>query len=183
MVFTTRGNIALLSQDKVALFASRKTPPLMESAIFEIFDTIRALPIGLSGGWQSPVEKRLFKRMDSGQTANVLYYFARDLNTIRLSPLQEQLLAHDKLLMIAPETQSVRANKKSVLRRDQLLLTQNKKVCFLHITPGGRLETYFNRLLREGYFVYLLEHPFNESFYGPDVSLLNPDNVKELLTV
>lgn len=184
MIFTTRGNIALLSQNKVAVFVSRKTPETMEADIFDFFDKLRSLPIGLCGGWHSPFEKKLLQRMEVKQAANVLHYFAKDLNHVKLSPLQEQLLAMDKLLMIAPETHSRRANEKLVEKRDRLLLGQNKKICFLHIASGGRLERYFNRLLTEkGRSVFLLEHALNEGFYCENVSLLNSDNVKELLTI
>jgi hypothetical protein len=177
IIFTTRGNIELLSQNKIALFASRKTPETMLPDIFDFFDQLRELPIGLSGGWHSPAEKRLFKRMDVAQTANVLHYFARELNSIKPTAFQEQLLTKKKLLMIAPETKSKRANKTLVRQRDLLLLSQNKKVCFLHISRGGRLENYFNQLLEMKHSVFILEHPLNEAFYCNDAVTLNTQNL------
>ena len=183
LIFNTRGNIELLSQNKVAVFASRQTPEAMHPDVFEFFDALRRLPIGISSGWQSPMEKLLYKRMDVRQPANVLHYYAMDLNTVKLSKLQENLLKEKKLLLISPETKSLRANKRLIKKRDELLFSQNKKICFLHISKGGRLEEYFNTLLQSGHAVFLLEHPLNEPFYSDGTVLLHPHNLDILRAV
>ncbi len=182
IVFTTRGNIELLSQNKIAIFASRNTPEIMLPDILNFFDRLRKLPIGLSSGWHSPVERMLLKQIEITQPANVLHYFARELNTIKPTLLQQQMLDEKKLLIIAPVTESKRANKKLIRQRDMLLLSQNKKICFLYISKGGRLETYFNLLLNSGRSVFIMEHPLNKDYYGNDVVILNSENFDLLFT-
>ena len=155
----------------------------MYSALFEFFDALQSLPIGISGGWQSPVERLLYKRMDVKQSANVLHYYAMDLNAVKLSNLQESFLNEKKLLLISPETNSKRANDRLIKKRDALIFSQNKKICFLHINKGGKLEEYFNTLLQTGHSVFVMEHPMNEPFYSDGAVVLHSDNLDILLTV
>lgn len=183
LIFTSRGNIELLSQNKTAVFVSRQIPDSMFEDIRIFFNALMQLPIGLAGGWQSPAEKRLYKTLSPSMTANVIHYFARDINQMALTPLQQSLLDEQKLLMVAPETNRNRANKALIKKRDELIFSQNKKICFLYIRQGGLLEEYFNRLHQSGYFIYLFDHKENEPFKTENVVLLHPDNLEMLITL
>ncbi len=182
LVFTSRGNIEILSQNKIALFASRQTPKQMYGDILNFFKQLINLPIGLASGWQSLIEKQLYKEMNPVQKANVIHYFAREISQLQLSIFQQHLLGNQKLLMIAPETTSKRPNKLLIKKRDQLIFAQNKKVCFLYIQPGAKLEDYFNELHHSGHSIYLLDHELNRTFISANVVLLNKDNLEILFT-
>ncbi len=164
LVFNTRGNIELLSQNKIALFASQHVPDALQTDLEEFFTHLLHLPIGLAGGWQSPFEKQLYARFHASMQANVIHYFARDINQLALTPLQSALMEKGKLLMIAPETESRRPSKLLVKKRDRLLFAQNRKICFLFIRSGGMLEQYFVELLQTGHAVYVFDHEINEKF-------------------
>lgn len=181
VVFHSRGNIELLSQNKVAVFASRNTPDSLTPALKDLFARLLNLPLSLAGGWQSPVEKQLLKLFNPNVKANLIQYFAREINDLKLAPWQTALLQEQKLLIISPETNSKRPTRGLVSKRDTLIFSHCKKVIFLYIEPGGRLQAYFDQLLQGGHAIFLFEHPLNERFISSDVVFLNEDNSETLL--
>ncbi|APF20640.1 hypothetical protein Calab_1233 [Caldithrix abyssi DSM 13497] len=181
MVFHTRGNIELLSQTKVAVFASRESPAELSPAAIDLFNKLLHLPISLAGGWQSPLEKTLLKLFRPDVQANLIHYHARELNELSLTEQQSLLLGEQKLLMIAPETAGKRANQSLVRKRDALIFSHCQKVLFFYIHPQGRLEAYFNQLQQSGHSIYLFDHPLNERFVSSHVVLLNGENLETIL--
>ncbi|NOX89996.1 MAG: hypothetical protein GXO77_13330 [Calditrichaeota bacterium] len=181
-VFTSRGNIELLSQKKIALFASREVPREIYGSAVDFFNVLIDLPICIAGGWQSPLEKTLYKHIKPAQKANIIHYFAREINGVRLTQIQQHLLNEKKLLMIAPETTSLRPSQNLIKKRDELIFSQTKQICFLYIRPGGRLESYFNLLDQTSHSVYFLDHPLNRIFLTSNVVELNPENIELILT-
>jgi hypothetical protein len=180
LVFNTRGNIELLSQNRLALFASQEFPEELRADLDEFFGCLLHLPLGLAGGWQSPLERQLYARFHASMQANVIHYFARDINQLVLTPLQSRLMEKGKLLMIAPDTGSPRVSKALVKKRDRLLFAQNRKICFLFIRPGGMLEQYFAELLQTGHAVYVFDHKVNEKFKMAGAIPLTMDDLEVL---
>ncbi len=181
-IFHSLGNIELLSQKKLALFSSKETPePIFQSAL-ELFTALQQQKICLAGGWQSPLEKWLFSHFTPEQNANCIYYLARDVNQFPLSPIHRQLLDHEKLLFIAPPTSSARPSKHLVQKRDALIFSQCRHICFLYINPGGRLQHYLDALVTSNHLIYILDHPLNRPFLTSDFVPLNALNI-EILTI
>ncbi len=181
MVFHSRGNIELLSQTKLAIFTSRTTPEELFPSAISLFKKLVQLPICMAGGWQSKLEKMLLQFINTKTPANLIQYYAREINELSLSSLQQNLLTENKLLIIAPETTSKRPSKQLVAKRDALLFGHCKKILFFYIRPNGRLHAYFDQLQQSDHEIFLFEHPFNSSFYFSDTVLLNSDNFESLL--
>lgn len=183
LIFKTMGNVELLSQNKLAVFSSRKTPKTIHAAAESLFKILVQLPLSLAGGWQAPLEKKLFNTFaQSPTTAHYIYYLAKDISTFKPNPVQEALLKENRLLTIAPGLNQNRPTRKQVDARDQLLFEQVSKALFLFIEEGGRLEEYVVGLSARKYPLYILEHPLNEKYFGDDIIPLNEDNAAELLT-
>lgn len=184
LVFETRGNVEILSQKKIAIFASRATPQEFYPRALTLFNRLAQQDVAIASGWQAPLEKFLFKKGVGLQIrANIIKYLPRDLNCYQLSYTEQVLLDENKLLLVAPDTDVRRPEKKWINRRDALLFSQIKHVLFLYIVPGGRLESYFNQLLNRDYHVYLPEDAQNSFLNASGVIKLNEQNVAELLGV
>ncbi len=181
LVFHSKGNIELLSQNKLAVFASRETPQELFEPALAFFSELLKLHISLAGGWQSNLEKQLLTLFNPRATANLIQYHAREINHLKLEGWQQALLNENKLLIISPETSQQRPNQGLVHKRDTLIFNHCQKVLFLYIHPGGRLQAYFDQLLKSRHQLFLFEHPANEKHLSSNVVFLNADNLEPLL--
>jgi len=181
--FETLGNVELLSQNALALFASRHTPQPIIPEAQKLFTALTRLPLALAGGWQAPLEKKLLRSIDPAAAANYLYYLAKDINTFQPDRVQQRLLNQRKLLILSPGIHAPRPSAKEISRRDTLLFAQVRKILFFYIAPSGRLEKYFNYLLEQAFQVFLLKHPLNAHLFNSDLVLLNSENAQDLLSV
>jgi len=182
-VFDTLGNVELLSQKKLAVFASKNAPEDLIQSYDDFFYTLLDMPIALAGGWQSPLEKILFKQMDPDKQANIIHYIAKDVNRFKPTDKQQQLLDKNKLLIISPELKDNRVNASAVDKRDKLIFAQNKNILFLYIEAGGRLYRYFQDLSRLNYQLYIVDHPRNENYFFDGITRLSEDSIIELLSI
>jgi len=180
LTFETLGNVELLSQARIALFASRNTPVELYPAAEALFSKLTELPVSIAGGWQAPLEKHLLSQFPLSAKANIIHYLARNINNLHLNRFQENLLAVNKLLLVSPSLRPIRVTSSMVIKRDNLIHSQIKKILFLHIEQGGKLERQFNQLYGAGYHIYLLDHPSNQLFLIPDVIGMNADNTQML---
>lgn len=181
-VFETKGNVELLSQVKVGLFASRSAPKEIFPQALDLYNKLLNMPISIAGGWQAPLEKYLFKHARRSARANFIQYLAKNINNIKLISLQQELLDEKKLLLISPGICQDRASKSEIDKRDALIFSQIKKILFFYIEPKGRLEKHFNQLSSMRYQIYMLDHPLNKVFHSDDVIAINPDNALDILT-
>ncbi len=183
LIFETMGNVELLSQNKLAIFSSRKTPQAIYPSAKALFKILVQMPLSLAGGWQAPIEKKLLNEFaQNPTTAHFIYYLAKDITTFRPNPLQEALIKENRMLAIAPDLSQDRPTSKQVDARDQLLFEQVPKTLFLFIEAGGRLEKYLVGLSARKYPLYILDHPLNEKYFSEDIIPVNEDNAALLLT-
>lgn len=180
-IFQTVGNVELLSQKKIAVFASKKSPSELMQIIDDLSDRLFEIPIALASGWQSPLEKTIYQKFNEKCTANIIHYFAKDINQFKPTKKQQRWIDQNKLLIISPELKEIRTSASAVDKRDRLIFSQNKKILFLYIEPKGRLEKYFIELSQLNYQLYILEHPLNASYFHDDLIRFSDDSVESLL--
>jgi len=180
-IFETLGNVELLSQQKIALFASRSAPRQIYEPTLGLFKELGRLPLTLASGWQAPLEKFLFRHIEPQQQANYIHYLSSNINQFKPDARQKELLQLKKLLVISPLLKEKRASRPSVKKRDELIFRQVKKILFLYVHPGGRLETYFRQLSEQDYLLYLLDDPLNQAFRHEDVIPVSVDNPAMIL--
>jgi len=181
-MFETLGNVELLSQNRAAVLASQKTPAELYGPAQKLADSIIKLPFSAAGGWQSPLEKKILARISRVNSGcNIIHYLAKNINSLKLNDRQRQLLDDNRLLLISPGIQEQRPSRRQINNRDELMFSQTDKILFMFISPGGRLEEYFNRMISLSYQVFLLEHPLNKQFFDSSIVLLNEENAGLLL--
>jgi len=182
LIFETLGNVELLSQNRFAIFASRKAPAELMIPAGHLLSALKGSSFSVAGGWQSPLEKQVFNLLTQGiEEIHLIHYLARSLSYFKPSQFQQKLLKEKRILFIAPPLRQPRASSREVLRRDALLFRQVTKILFLTIQPGGRLERYLDILSRQKYSMFILEHPANQAFYESGLVKVNADNASLLL--
>ncbi|MCB0282558.1 MAG: hypothetical protein KDF60_08255 [Calditrichaeota bacterium] len=179
--FETRGNIELLSQKPIALFASKETPKDLYPDAEIFFEKLCRLPVSLAGGWQAPLEKKLLHKTNTKIKANVIYYSARDIGKIKISEHLSNLNDNDKLLIVSAQSRQTRPSQNDIDKRDKLMFTQVHSVLFLYINEGGRLEKYFNDLLSSQFTVYIFDHPLNQKYKVAGTIPLNTDSLNLII--
>jgi hypothetical protein len=180
--FESKGNIELLSQTTIAVFASKNAPEDLYLPASELFLALCKLPLSLCGGWQAPLEKKLLNLAYPEMTASILYYSARDISQVNQTGKLKILDMFGKLLLISAESRSSRTSRNDVDKRDALLFKQVDKVLFIYLEPAGRLEEYYNQLLKKNFPVFVLDHQHNKRFNGAGSIALNTENIDILLT-
>ncbi len=181
--FETSGNVELLSQQKIALYASKDAPKALYPQALRTFQKLSQMPVSVAGGWQAPLEKYLFRNISMKAKANYIFYLARNINYVQPNEKQQRLLETGKLLFISTGTKQQRISQNTTKERDALLFAQIKKIFFLYINRGGRLERYFNQLSELRYQLFVLDHSLNAEFITEDVIAVSEDNVAELIKV
>jgi hypothetical protein len=179
--FESLGNIELLSQSTLSVFASKNTPQEIYPSAEDLFLSLCRLPLSLSSGWQAPLEKKLLNLTYPEMTANILYYSAKDLSKTGQDRKLKALNMFGKLLLISAESRSDRPTRNDVDKRDTLLFQQTEKVLFLYIESGGRLERYYNQFIEKNFPVYILDHELNRSFISPASIAVHPDTIDTIL--
>ncbi|MBN2424408.1 MAG: hypothetical protein JXR46_09410 [Calditrichaceae bacterium] len=180
-IFQSRGNIELLSRDKIILLASQNPPPSIEETAVQFFRLLKKQPITMACGWQSKLEKVLFKLAETGDKAAYIHYLARNINTFSPDAHQQKLIDHNKLLVLAPEISEDRPVSYLVDRRDQLMFNQINKILLLYVRQDGRLDQYLKTGMFSTHQLYILDHQEHEKFYKGDMVVLNTHDINHLI--
>lgn len=180
--FESKGNIELLSQRNVALFASVKTPKEIYYEAQLLVEKMVERNFCLAGGWQAPLEKEILNDQLKKGKANIIFYTAKDIKYIKMKEPLQPMLEKEKLLILSPESKKKRVSKADIDLRDMLILDQIKHILFLYIDPGGRLETYYNYLVHNKISFSVLDHDCNRRWLTSDCSHVNSETIETLPT-
>lgn len=182
VIFQSLGNIELLSREKIILLSSQNAPPAFKEKAGEFFTELRNQQVALAGGWQSALEKHLFKQADIQDSAGYIHYLARNLNSFVPNEQQQMLIHAGKLLLLAPEIKQNRAARTLVNKRDQLMLNQIRKVLLLYVRLGGRLEEYIKSGVFCNHQMFILNHAGNRVVFSDDMVVIDDAfNIRALI--
>lgn len=176
--FNSNGNIEILSQRVIALFASREAPQSIVEDATIFFKKLCAAPVAIAGAWHAPLEKSLLKNTDPKMAANIIMYNAHEIKPVKENSNLEQLKTQNKLLLIS-QSHTSRASKTEVRKRDQLIFKHAHHIVFLYIRQGGRLEEYFTTLYSAGYPVSVLNNTVNQPFLVSDTVVVDSENIDD----
>ena len=134
----TTGNLAILSEHKLALFSSVDCPPdVAESArnaIHNLTNTERAF----ISGFHSPVEKDCL-RMFLESEKNVIISVAHSLEQMRVPTEWYDSLDKGRLLIVSRFERTRRADKHTTRQRNELVAALANEVLIFHASPGGAI--------------------------------------------
>jgi predicted Rossmann fold nucleotide-binding protein DprA/Smf involved in DNA uptake len=136
----TLGNLAPLSEHKIALFCSVRSPG---DAILGAYDSARKLRdngLTVISGFHSPVEKECLRILLRG-TQPVIICLARAFGKIRIPTDWRRALDSGRLVILTPfEKWPPRPTVESARQRNELLAALADEVLIIHAAPGGQIE-------------------------------------------
>jgi len=155
------GASALLAERPVALVGSRRCPGAILLAAADWADewVSRAAqrPV-LAGGFQTPVEQEVLRRLIRGG-APVVVFPARRLPR-RLPPDQKAAVDGGTLTFASPFT-NARATLAVAQARNNLLRTQTRAAIVLYADPGSQTMAWVMSMIDKGVPVSVLDHDAN----------------------
>lgn len=142
------GNIDLLGQPLTALLCSNKCPGDLILQAYDLAKNLRDQGVTVISGFHSTVEKECLRILLRGQQP-IIICPARSLENLRIPSDWKQPLENGRLLLLsALDAKYRRATADLAQRRNELVAAIADKVCFIHVSPGGELETLCD-LLRQ----------------------------------
>ena len=174
--FESQGNIELLSRPWVTVFASRQAPQNLAGPAEELADGLERAGIAVAGGWQSPLEKRFFKKYTIGGRGAVVWARAAALDEQTAERIPAAYRMDNAYLILAPDHCPSRPTPGSINRRDAILLRYTAFVLFLYIKPGGRLEALAARLMEKKFPLFIADHAINRPWVEQGLLPLSADD-------
>ena len=186
------GDPALLDRKPTALFCSVQCPGDLIIKSYDLARALRAHPITLIGGFQSPIEKEfleLLLRQPAPQTGraaplppSVIICPARGLANMRIPRPWRDPLAADRLLLLSTFPDSLRRpTAASASRRNACVAALAHRILILHAAQGGKTESLCQQALAAAKPVYTLPSPHNAHLIALGAQPISPDDPAALL--
>ena len=186
------GDPALLDRAAIALFCSVQCPGDLILKSYDLARALRAHPITLIGGFQSPIEKEfleLLLRQPAHQPANaappspsVIVCPARGLASMRIPRPWRDPLAAGRLLLLSTFPNSLRRpTAASAARRNACVASLADRILILHAAQGSKTAALCRQALAAVKPVYTLTSPYNAHLIALGAQLLSPDDPSALL--
>ena len=186
------GDPALLEREPVALFCSVHCPGDVILKSYDLARALRAAPVTLIGGFQSPIEKEFLELLlrppsrprshpESGPPS-VIICPARGLGSMRIPRPWRAPLAAGRLLILSTFADGVRRPTAAAAdRRNACAAALAHRILILHAERGGKTESLCQQALAAGKPVCALASPANAHLIQPGVQPISPDQPAALL--
>ena len=186
------GDPALLARKPIALFCSVHCPGDLIFKSYDLARALRAYPVTLIGGFQSPIEKEfleLLLRQPAHQpgcaappSPDVIICPARGLANMRIPRPWHQPLTAGRLLLLSTFPDSLRrATTATASRRNACVANLTHRILILHAAQGGKTEALCQQALAAAKPVYTLPSPHNAHLITLGAQPLPPDAPAALL--
>lgn len=154
------GNPALLVERPVVIVGSRQCPGAILLAATDWADTWtrKERSTVLAGGFQTPVEAEVFRRIVRGR-ARVVCLPARRLPQ-RLKQTERRALEAGRLAYLSPFL-AARPSAALAVRRNEVLAQIARATVVLHAAPGSQTLAWANQVKHDGLPLYTIDHLAN----------------------
>lgn len=158
------GDPALLDRKLIALFCSVQCPGDLIIKSYDLARALRAHPVTLIGGFQSPIEKEFLElllrqpaRQPESPPPSVIVCPARGLANMRIPRPWRDPLAAGRLLLLSTLPDSLRRpTAASASRRNTCVAALAHSILILHAAQGGKTEALCRKALAAAKSVYTL---------------------------
>lgn len=175
------GNQEILKRPSFTIYSSQKIPLAILHSAKMLFNELLQISIAISGGWQSPLERRLLKDYTDQSRAHLIIFLAKKYSAYQLPKSLQAPFKNNKVLIVEPTVKNKRITKESVRIRDEIIERLINNFIFLYIHKNGYLEKRFFNLLRQNKNVFILKHPLNQQYFLDGVHLIDETNARELI--
>jgi len=133
------GNPEILSDEKIGFFCSSKSSGAAILKVFERANLWRKEQTTIISGFHSPLEREVLEILLKG-TGRIISCPARSLETMR--PPQNWLtaLAENRMLIIAPFTNTLRISRAMAAKRNQFVVRIADRIVFGYASDSGKVE-------------------------------------------
>lgn len=187
------GDPALLDRKLIALFCSVQCPGDLILKSYDLARALRAHPVTLIGGFQSPIEKEfleLLLRLPATQpgraappSPSVIICPARGLAKMRIPRSWRDPLSAGRLLLLStfPDTLR-RPTASSAARRNTCVAALSHGILILHAAQGSKTEALCQQALAAAKPVYTLPSSHNAHLIALGAQPISPDDPSALLS-
>ena len=186
------GDPALLDRKPIALFCSVQCPGDLILKSYDLARALRAAPVTLIGGFQTPIEKEfleLLLRQPATQTGHpappspsVIICPARGLTKMRIPRPWRDPLAAGRLLLLSTFADSIRRpTAATAARRNACVAALAHRILILHAAPGGKTAALCQQALAAVKPVYTLPSPHNAHLIALGAQPISPPDPVALL--
>jgi len=161
------GNVALLTQDKTAVFCSARCPGSLIVQASDFAHALRDRGAAVIGGFHTPVERACLEILLAG-VGPLIVCPARGMYKTIPAELRKPL-AEGRLLLLSPFSEAERrVTAELAAYRNRFVAALADRVLFVHAAPGGRTEALAREVIGWGKPVYALAHEANANLvtYG-----------------
>jgi len=161
------GNIEILKQSLLGLFASVKCPA---SLILKAHDLAQKLVEDCTpviSGFHSPVEKEMLSVLQRG-SGSIVICPARGLEEMRIPARYHHLFEKGRLLLLSAFPSSIKRPKENFTQeRNRIVGTLAERIMIIYANPGGKIEALCRDFLKWNKPVFALPgnqnaHLFNQ---------------------
>ena len=186
------GDPALLDRKPIAIFCSVHCPGDLILKSYDLARTLRAIPVTLIGGFQSPIEKEfleLLLRQPASQpgraapsSPSVIICPARGLANMRIPRPWRDSLAAARLLFLSTFADTIRRpTAATAARRNACVAALAHRILILHAAPGGKTAALGQQALAASKPVYTLPSPHNAHLIALGAQPISPRDPVALL--
>ena len=187
------GDPAILDHKHTALFCSVQCPGDLILKSYDLARTLRAYPVTLIGGFQSPIEKEFLELLlrrptrQPGRAAlpspSVIICPARGLANMRIPRPWRDTLTAGRLLLLSTFPDSLRRpTAATASRRNTCVVALAHRILILHAALGGKTETFCRQALAAAKPVYTLPSPHNAHLIALGAQPIPPDDPSAILS-
>lgn len=173
------GNEALLQKKKIGIFVSRVIPLDIIVPAEKLLLSLCKLPYVFIGGWHSPFERRILKKILT-QNKEAIFFTAKGIKNQSQYKYLKKAIDEGRLLIISLLKEKAQITLHNSLVRNKLIGDISEQNLFIFINKNGNLENLFNQLLSQGKTPLIFNHEANSAFLkrGRAIGI---DNFKEVL--
>ena len=186
------GDPTLLDRKLTALFCSIQCPGDLILKSYDLARSLRAYPVTLIGGFQSPIEKEFLELLlrrpprQPGRAAppspTVIICPARGLANMRIPRPWRDPIGAGRLLLLSTFPDSLRhPTAASSSSRNACVTALAHRILFLHAAQGSKTDALCRQALAAAKPVYTLPSPHNDHLIALGAQPIPPDNPSALL--
>ena len=173
------GNSEFLYKKKIGIFISRKIPLNIVIPVEEFLISLSDFPFVFVGGWHSPFERRILKKLlYNGK--DIIFFTSKGIQNQKIYSYLKNPLKENKLLITSHLENEQKITLHSSIKRNETISDITDYNIFLFIDKGGNLEKLYNNLIDDGKIPLIFNHPLNSDFIKK-AKPIDINNFKEIL--
>lgn len=173
------GNTNLLKEPKIAIFTSRKIPLTLILPAEDFILSLKKAVNVFIGGWHSPFEKRVFKKLIENGSKLILFT-PKGLKDFKLLNYMVKPYEENRLLIASLSERGSKITLRNSLKRNKIVSEIADYNLFIFIDKKGNLENLFEELINQGKIPLIFGHPTNSYFFDKG-KIIDKSNFLEVL--